>query len=281
MSERQPYTYVILRYRHDPISGEQLNVGLVLHSAKRHFLGARIRKAYGRISKTFPDLRGSDFRHDMTAIENAFARIAAGEGKDLLSSLSDAGQLGRKVVADDDGALVWSEVRSGSTDDPQVTLDALFHRFVSYHDDGAGKHRTDADVWRPVRDRLVERRLADIFERKIIRSPHDEVQFEHAWKNGAWRCFQPLSFDLATPDGIQEKAARWAGHMVGLAGSREVFRPYFVVGKPDSDQLMRAYERALGLLASAPMAPEIIREEQLPAFLDHLEDKIREHQAAL
>jgi len=53
----------------------------------------------------------------------------------------------------------------------------------------------------------MELKVASILEKKTIATSKDEVEFEHAWKNGNWHCYQPLSFDLATVDSIQEKAA--------------------------------------------------------------------------
>ncbi|RJT31901.1 DUF3037 domain-containing protein [Mesorhizobium waimense] len=50
---------MILRYRHDPVGGEQINVGIVVHAARSGFLGAVMRRSYGRISKVFPTLDGA------------------------------------------------------------------------------------------------------------------------------------------------------------------------------------------------------------------------------
>ena len=35
MMGRRPYTYVLLRYRHDPLAGEFANVGVVVHEPCR------------------------------------------------------------------------------------------------------------------------------------------------------------------------------------------------------------------------------------------------------
>jgi hypothetical protein len=57
MSERQPYTYVVLRYRHDPLAGEFANVGVVLHAPRGRFLGAKLRTTPGgRLTRMFPTI---------------------------------------------------------------------------------------------------------------------------------------------------------------------------------------------------------------------------------
>jgi len=176
--KRHPYTYTILRYRHDPIAGEQLNVGVVLHCAHSNFVGARFRKAYGRVSKAFPDMDGSTLRHDLTRIERAFEKLTKQERKDLFSDSNDAGVLAAKIVGKDDGSLIWSSVGSGTTDDPETALDKLFFRLVTQYEDVSAPRRTDADIWRPVRDRLLELKIASIFEKKRISSSRDEVEFD-------------------------------------------------------------------------------------------------------
>lgn len=276
--KRHRYTYSILRYRHDPVAGEQLNVGVVVHSVDRPFLGARFRKNYGRLSKAFPDVDGSTLRQDLTRIEKAFERLTKLEGNDLLSIEGNAASFATKIVGPDDGSLIWSDLGSGTTDNLEATLEKLFIRLVTQYEDSAAPRRTDADVWRPVRDRLMELKVASVFEKKTIASSKDEVEFEHAWKNGKWHCYQPLSFDLATIDSIQEKAARWVGHMVGLSSASEQFHPYFIVGKPSEPALQSAYRRALDFIADAPLQPTIVSEDDVEAFANDLADRVHSHE---
>lgn len=274
---RHPYTYTILRYRHDPVSGEQLNVGVIVHSPERQFLRGRFRKGYGRLSKAFPDVDGSVLRNDLQRIERAFEKLSKRESEDLFFAGQTASSFARQVVAPDDGSLLWSEIGSGTTTDPESTLEKLFFRFVTQYEETSTVRRTDADVWRPFRDKLMELKVASIFEKKTIASPKDEVEFEHAWKNGRWHCYQPLSFDLATIDGIQEKAARWVGHMVGLSSASEQFHPYFIVGKPSEPNLIPAYNRAVSFIADAPMQPTIVTEDEVDTFASDLADRVNEH----
>ena len=41
MTEKQAYSYTVLRYIHDVVSGETLNVGVVMHAPAVGFLKAR------------------------------------------------------------------------------------------------------------------------------------------------------------------------------------------------------------------------------------------------
>ena len=279
MRDGKTYTYVLLRYRHDPLAGEVANVGIVLHCANLGFLAAKTRKTVGRLSKMFPDMEKSDLMSGLHAIERGVARLRDREMSGLLTTSKDAATLARTVLPDDDLSLIWGEMGSGITRDVSLTLDKLYDRFVGHYDDSQRTGRDDAAVWQPVRDRLIERNLAERLQPKVIVSPIDEVEFDHAWKNGAWHCYQPLSFDLTTGDGIRQKAARWSGHMTGLSQAPEPVRPYFIVGAPSDPALEVDYRRAIDLLKASALAPAVFDETQVDTLIDHIQDAIAGHDA--
>lgn len=279
MTDRRPYTYVVLRYRHDPLSGEFANVGVLLHEPGSAFLDAKVRTTLGnRLGKMFPSLDGDSFKAFLRTVARSVQKLSFNEGGDMLSSLHDASAFARRILPTDDTSFVWGAVGSGITNDPQKTLEKLYSRFVTQYEGPARSSRDDAAVWRPVRDLLVARHIADCLQPKTIRSDVDQVEFEHAWRNGAWNCYQPLSFDLASDDSVREKAARWAGHMLALHRADEPFKPHFVVGAPSDPSLLNAYQKALRLLAQSPGQPDVIEEENVEEFVDKLERQMRAHQ---
>lgn len=277
MTNRTAYTYVLLRYRHDPLSGEFANVGVVLHSPGQRFLGARFRRTAGRLGKMFPDLDRSALMDGLRVVERGISNLQLSEGSGLLTDLSDAGSFAKRVLPPDDSSLIWSELGSGVASDPEETLEKLYRRFVSRYDEATRNARDDAAVWQPVRELLVERNLADRLQPKTISSPIDQVEFEHAWKNGAWHCYQPLSFDLVTGEGIREKAARWSGHMTGLSHAVEPIRPHFIVGAPADPTLTDAYRRAVDLLRASALQPRVFEETEANQLVQEIEGEMKEH----
>jgi hypothetical protein len=59
---KTPYTFSILRYIHDVVSGEFVNVGVVLYVREVQFLGIACVMIYGRISSALAELRASILR---------------------------------------------------------------------------------------------------------------------------------------------------------------------------------------------------------------------------
>ena len=51
MTEKQAYSYTVLRYVHDVVSGEALNVGVVMHAPAAGFLKVRTRKNVDRLKQ--------------------------------------------------------------------------------------------------------------------------------------------------------------------------------------------------------------------------------------
>jgi hypothetical protein len=175
--------------------------------------------------------------------------------------------------------LQWGPIGSGFTEDVEKTFERLYERFVARYDTYITHRRTDDDIWRPVRQKLEEKRLEMRLQEKAIRGAIDEIVFRHAWKNGRWHVYEPVSFDLADAEGIKTKAREWLGHLSAVVsdGNVEQFQPHFIVGHPSDARLRPAYEAAVAILQRAPNEPEIFEENQVDALVAQIEDEVRAH----
>ena len=279
MTEKMSYTYTVLRYVHDTSTAEFVNVGIVLHCASHRYLGAKFRHTYRRLSALFPDLDASAFRSSMTTIERALKSAGDVYKKiDLFRPDADAVQLARSVLPADDSSLQWSPVGSGLTADPTAELDRLYARLVGSYDERPERRRSDADVWRPVRERLDQARLTSKLKVKVIRGADDALEFQHAWKNGVWHCYEALSFDLADADGIKRKAREWMGHLTAVRDAPERFKPYFIVGAPTNTKLMPAYRDAMAILKKSPVETEVVPEAEADKLVAMIEAELAAHE---
>jgi hypothetical protein len=276
MSDKLPYTYTILRYVHDVMTGEFVNVGVVMHVPSQRRVLAKTRTTIGRIRGVFPDLDRDAFTSAMQSVQRSFKTIA----KDNAISEGDATVFARQAVPRDDSSLQWSRLSSGLTSDLDKTFDRLYDRFVTRYDPPSRHRRTDDDVWRPVSQKLDEKNLGARLHKKVITGLVDDVVFRHAWKNGRWHVYEPVSFDLVDAEGIKEKARRWLGHLAAVvAGGENVepFKPYFIVGAPSDEKLTKAYDSAVAILRQVPNDPEIFYETQVDDLVAQIEDEMRAH----
>lgn len=278
MSGRKTYAYRVLQYRHDPLAGELVNVGVMLHSAESCFLDIRVRSGLGRLHKLYADLDRSMLTSGLHAVEAAVAAVGR-ELTELLSVGLNIEDISRRIVGPGDGCFVWGAVGSGAAVDLSATLDRLHQRFVERHDVHKLRRRTDDDVWRPVRQMLEQRHIAHLLEPKVIQSSVERVEFAHSWKNGKYHCHQPIAFDYAKGDHILDKARLWAGTLHFLADSEDEFQIYFLLGAPQDQRLYKEYDMARRMLEKCPQQPEIYEDKNLDCFVDRIEDSIRRQSA--
>lgn len=75
MSASIKYSYTVLRYVHDTMTGEFVNVGVALHAPEAGYLSAICRTTYRRVSAAFPGLKGEHFRAVMRHVQARFEQL--------------------------------------------------------------------------------------------------------------------------------------------------------------------------------------------------------------
>lgn len=279
MTSKQRYTYTVLRYVHDVVTGEFVNVGVLLYAPKSNLVKVAVRTSIGRIKHVFPDLDRQAFLSAVKAAERSVRKISKSlEQGDLLAEFGDAASIARKVLVADDSSLQWSSVSGGLTEDAEKTFDRVYRRYVSRYDAKSQHRRSDDEVWRPVRLLLEEKNVPVEFDEKTIAGTSDEIVFKRAWRNGVWHAYEPLSFDLADAEGIKDKARRWRGHLEAVHdGIQSDLKLHFVVGAPQNLALLEAYHNAIKILSEAAFRPKIYEESEIPQLVSTIEDEVREH----
>ncbi len=279
MTSKQKYTYTILRYVHDVVAGEFVNVGVVMHAPAINFVRIEVRTSVGRIKSLFPDMDRAAFVAAVKAAKRSVDKI--GESLvhgDLLAEFSDVISIAHRVLAPDDSSLQWSPISSGLTENPDKAFARIYGRYITRYDGKSTHRRSDDEVWRPVRSLLEARNISVEFDKKTVSGKSDEIVFKHAWRNGIWHAYEPLSFDLADAEGIKDKARRWRGHLEAVHDGRECdLKLHFVVGAPQNPSLMPAYKSALGILENAAFEPAIYREDEVSRLVAEIEADLKQH----
>ncbi len=275
------YSFVVLRYVHDIVSGEFINVGVALYAPAVRYVGAQCNTRYGRLSKMFLDVDGEYFRGLMRHIETRFDEMSDKFHKELPFDAAPANiiEIARKVLPPDDSALQWSEAGGGYTENPAKTLEELYVRIVERYEERQQRpRREDDDVWKVFKKELEMRHvLAHLHPKKIITRDY-EYEFEHSWKNQNWHVYEPLSFDLLEADSILDKANRWLGRIVTLQDSPDKFKLYFLLGEPSLDSLQPVFTKAENILNKMPVEKELIPEREAKQFSETLAREIATHE---
>jgi len=282
MSKR-PYSYTTLRYIHDVVTGEFVNVGLVLFAPATTEHGAELlfkfKERITRVRGMFPDVDRPAFVSAMKAISRRTAGLRSEVcRKDLFTEEMTAKSVALKVLPHDGSSLQWGAVGTGIAADLKKTFEKVALRMLSTYDHHNTSRRSDEDVWRPIRQLLIERKVDIEFEAQVITGDVDSIEFRHSWRNGMIHAYEPLSFDMAEADSIKDKARRWVGHLsTAQIGATEDFRAHFIAGKPTNSALMPAYNTAIQILRNSPGEPRVYEEGEEEDLVNLIEDEFRHH----
>lgn len=274
------YSFTILRYVHDIATGEFVNMGVALYAPEASYVSAICNPRYGRLSKLFLDVNGEHLRSLMRFIQARFEEHAAKLNSELAleGKPKSVMEIAASILPRDDSSLQWSDPGGGITEDPAATLEQLYTRLVEKYEQRAQvPSRTDDDVWRAYRKELESKQvLARLQPKRIVAKDYDH-EFDHAWKNGVWNLFQPVSMDLLDADSILDKANRWLGRATNLRDSEDKFRLWMLIGEPRIEKLKPAYTKALNILNKMPVKKDFVTEQEAPKFSQELAQEMAKH----
>ena len=279
----EPYSYSFLRYHHEPLSGEFVNIGLLLWAPKSQYLGFQATENSTRLSQFFGGFDPSDYKSLIKRLDKGFQNLASefSEQKAQLA-LEDRPESARdvatRVVPHDSAALRWSPSRGGLTKSPQVELANLYARHILHHSslsaeqvaESAHETRDARTVYRQHFEQAFKQPLVS----KLIRTHHVQTDltdhlFPQAWKNGVWNVYETLSFDLVRPDTIRNKAHKYESLTRWIKEDQEINVTY-LLGKPSSNKA--AYDTARKLLKHSKAS--LIEEDEAKDFASELKSKV-------
>jgi hypothetical protein len=182
------------------------------------------------------------------------------------------------LVPDQGTAYQFGDVIVGETTDLEREAEYLFNRMVmrQYHRP-VEERRTDEDVWRiyqaPLRDLDVAKNLLP----HVVRTDDFKLEFDYAFRNGAWNILQPLSLDLSTSEAVLRKAARWLGNVTAVQDSPDLGKMIFLLGMPTDPDLRKASQQAQNILDRVPVPHEFVDEAEAEPFAKEVATIVQSH----
>ena len=126
MPGSSPFSYAVVRLVPRVERGERMNVGVILFSRPRGYLGARTALDERRLEALWPGLDPASVRPQLQAIE----RIAAGDpAAGPIARLDETARF-HWLVSPSSTIIQPSAVHTGLCDDPAAELDRLFDSLV-------------------------------------------------------------------------------------------------------------------------------------------------------
>lgn len=260
------YQYQILRYVHDLFTGEFANVGIVLFAPEERYLRCKVVNRYARLSEFFGDVNGQFLLAALRRFETVINGMGE-EEKGLFArefKESSLHTITGTVLPKDDSALQLSGVIYGLDLNPGAALHDLFERLIErYNAEGGTQRHTDQQAWSTVYKKYFERYgISRKLKKHTVPTKKDKIEFEKAWKNGVWNCFQPLALNLATEDAIRNKVYKWSGIIRELETAKEEVRLYFLTTSPKGYGELKSFIEETLRHKDDNLIVDVIREEE-------------------
>jgi hypothetical protein len=272
------YQYQVLRYMHDQLTGEFVNVGVVLYSAEQGFFQAKCIRRYSRISQFFTGVNG-DF---LVAALKRFEQLVEAAAMDLhtTSAPKKIDEITSKILIKDDSSLQLShEIFTGLEVDLDMALTEIFERIVEkYLNEESTATQTDKNVWSKLYKHYFDQQgITGHLEKHSFSTAKDTIEFDKTWKNGVWNCYQPLSLDLKGEDAIKNKVYRWFGVIKQLETSKEPMHLYFLASSPTQHQELKPFIREmLGSSDDPNIQVDLIDQSEAEAFVANVYEQMVE-----
>ena len=200
------FQYQIVRYIPDRVTSEFVNVGVVVYQPETQFLKGRFINKFSRVTQFFNEINGQFLLRSLRQFEHEINVIAKQLG-DLFTSYKSLEEITSTILPKDDSSLICSELFSGIDINPKAAFEDLYYRLVDIYNEEEGiEIHDDKFVWKKVYKQYFDKYgITGKLKPFAIKTSHDTIEFDKAWKNGAWNCYQTLSFDLKRSESIKNK----------------------------------------------------------------------------
>lgn len=275
------YQYQVLRYLHDHVTGEFVNVGLVFYEPETRFLRAQVIPKTQRLTDFFPGLAG---RYILSVLKH-FASVVNQKGQalaalgPLFTSFEefDLTQFTLGLVRPNDAAWQLTAVERGLTLHAADTFAGLYQRLIGEYQQETPPARTaDEQVWRQTYKQYFDRHhLTEKLEPRQIPTANDEIKFDHTWQNGVLNCFEAVTFQLKQPAKVKDKAYKWVGRLAELGTGDVPMHIYLLTAAPADPTLQAVVEQIITSASTNKVKVDIIHEREAENFARRIERKMQ------
>jgi Protein of unknown function (DUF3037) len=275
------YQFQIVRYVHDRVTGEFVNIGVVVYIPEARFLAAKFISKFSRLSHFFGDLNGQVLLNSLRHFDKEISLISTRLAKnDIFEKFSSIEEITNAILTADDSALECCPMNYGIDLSGEAALDDLFERRINkYNHDSHKDSHDDRYVWRKVYKKYFDANgITGKLEEHAVHTDHDTIQFDKAWKNGVWNCYQTISFDLKKTDSIKSKVYKWNGIVSELEHSNEALHLYFLTVSPSCNKTINKFIEDTLNRKGKKIQVSVITENQAESFAASVRKEIETHE---
>lgn len=273
------YQYQIIKYLHDHFTGEFVNVGVVVYDPDSLYLNCKISTKYKRLTGMFPNAEGQKTIQTLNRFRTKLLKKKE-ELNSFFKPPQKLDELIKTVFPEDATVIQFSEVRVGLDVDLDAAVHYLFKAIVEKYtvDSGNSQSLSDEEVWKQkYKQHFEEAGIINKLSTHVVRTKNDKFEFDLAWKNNIWHCYEPISFELASPEAIKDKVYRWAGKLQGISQTEESVSVTLLSSVSQNYLNMKPFINDYLNNASQNIEVEVIFSDKVEQFVKKIASKMKAH----
>ncbi len=273
------YQYQIVRYIHDLVTSEFINVGIVVYNSDVKFLKSKFISKYSRVTQFFPEANGHYLISSLKQFDKNINKISK-EQNELFFDFNSLEEITSSFLPKDDSALICSEVFTALDVNLDSAIDYLYNNLIDKYTHKSNKTSlNDNQVWNNIyKDYFDKYSVTENLKPHKVTTLNDELEFEKSWKNGSWHCYQPISFDLKKEDAIKNKVYKWSGILTEIEKSNEHINIYFLaVNSKKHKDLGEFITDTLTRRANKKVLAKIVMQDEAENFAKQISSDMTEH----
>lgn len=272
------YEYQILRYIPDQVSGEFLNVGILMFGPKESTLYYEFINSRQRISAAFHGIESAHIMKKLKILREKLENFEKHQsGKLQLGDVSSVTFYSAQILKKDDSAIQFTEVKKGMDISVESAFrdlkDRLLYKWIVDKD---YNYRSDEDMWRDrYREHFERAGLTTNMVSRSVKTKTDTLQFDQAYKNGVWNYFQPLNLNLKKKDTIKSKVYKWKGIISEMETADEDLKLIFLSEMPEKENGISEFIREqLDSKKENNILSELVTPENLDDLLEGFKNSV-------
>jgi hypothetical protein len=242
------FQYQVLRYLPDRVSGEFINLGVVVYQPLTKELKAQFYTKTNRLHAFFPSVNTRFISKTIKSIDNFLKKTATYYSETMFDDApSSVEEITAKILPKDDSALFFTGTEKILDLNADSVLNDLFGRLVAkYVQETDHDTLADKEVWRQLYKSYFDKyELTTKLHPATIKTKMDKWNFERTFQNGALHCFESVSFDLSNDDTIRKKVYTWAGRIAELKTASSAVHLYLLTAMPEKRELKKFIKEKL------------------------------------
>lgn len=277
------YIYTILQYRHSEISGEAVNIGVLLYWPESNKFLFEYSKNLLRIKNIYNLSSEKIIKEYLKIIEKKCKRLQFNDilfwGKDINVDFADF--VNKHIYIKDSSSLQFNEpvVSLNYFNDPLIVINNIANKhYINAEIIKEKKILKEPILLKKYNDILIELGINKIpgigikFKKDFIvkNETGNQFKFDYAWQNGSLNLVKPLSFDLNDQKNIADKAYKNYGLFTDLKNEavEQNLRYDLLLAKPQNNEFFKDYEHAIKLLGNLESV-KLIHEEDIEEYSNY------------